>query len=207
MQNIVFDWTGVIKDAVHEHLRVVNRMFEELEVPPLSLDELKETWKQPYMDFYKTHLPDLTMERQKEVYFKAFSEVSGAKAYEGMVKLLKKLKSQNYKMVLLSSDSPKSLCVEMKNFDLENIFDDMELEVHDKVDHIKDLVSRNKMDAEKTAIIGDTNNEIEAGKSVNIKTIAVTWGLCSEKNLKQYGPDHIVHTVQNLEEILNIQKN
>ncbi len=205
MQNIVFDWTGVIKDAVQDHLKVVNIMFEEFKVPPVSLEEMKETWKQPFMDFYQMHLPELSMEDQKKAYFKAFAQVPGAKPYDGMVDLLKKFKSQGKKMVILSSDSPKSLLREIKDFDLEDVFVDMDLEVHDKVEHLGGLMSRNDMNLENTVIVGDTNNEIEAARSVGIECISVTWGLCSEKNLRQYNPDFIVHTVQDLEKTINVQ--
>ncbi len=206
MQNIIFDWTGVIKDAVHDHLKVVNKMFKEFGVRPITLEELKETWKQPYMDFYNAHVPGLSMETQKKAYFKAFAQVPGAKPYEGMVELLKRFKKQNKKMVILSSDSPKSLLKEIQDFDLEEIFLDMDLEVHDKVDHVENLMKRNAMEVENTVIIGDSNNEIEAARKVGITSIAVTWGLCSKNNLERYNPDFVVDTVEELEKTINRQQ-
>jgi phosphoglycolate phosphatase len=202
MSNIIFDWTGVIKDAVHDHLKIVNIMFEDFGLPPLSLEEMKETWKQPYMDFYQMYVPDLTMERQKEAYFKAYEQVEGSKAYPGMPSLVKKLHSKGKKIVVLSSDSPKSILGEIEDFGLEGVFDDMDLEVHDKVEHIADLMKKNNMKVEETIIVGDTNNEIEAARSVGIKVVSVTWGLCSQENLKQYNPDFLVNTVGDLEKIL-----
>ena len=203
MQNIIFDWTGVIKDGIEDHYKVINLMFKDFNVPSISLEELRETWKQPYMDFYNTHLPSLTMQEQKKAYFKAFAQLPKARPYPGMVELLKKLHSRGKKLVILSSDSPKTILNEIKDFGLEGIFEDMDLEVHDKVAHIADLMERNSMKSTDTVIIGDTNNEVEAGKSFGVKTIAVTWGLCSEENLKKHNPDHIVHSVEDLEKVLS----
>ncbi len=202
VKNIIFDWTGVIKDALDDHFKIINLMFKDFGIPPLTLEELKETWKQPYMDFYKTHLPNLTMQDQRKTYFKAFFKVTDAKAYPGMVDLLKKLHSDGRKIILLSSDSPKTILNEIKDFGLEEIFEDMELEVHDKVEYIANLMKRNTAKVEDTIIVGDTNNEIEAGKKVGIKTIAVTWGLSSERNLKKYNPHYIVKSPEELEKIL-----
>ena len=202
MQNIIWDWTGVIKDGVKDHHKVINLMFEDFSLPPISLEELKETWKQPYMDFYNTYLPSLTMEEQKKAYFKAFDQVSNPKPYDNIVNLIKQLHRKGKNMYLLSSDSPRTILDEIKDFDLEGIFEDMDLEVHNKVNHIADLLRRNSMKSTNTVIIGDTNNEIEAGKSVGIETVAVTWGLCSEENLKKYNPDYIVHNTKELEKIL-----
>jgi phosphoglycolate phosphatase len=202
MRNIIFDWTGVIKDSAQDHLKVVNLMFQDFGLDTITFEELRETWRQPYMDFYNTYLPNLTMEDQKKAYFKAFAQVSGAKPYPGMIQIIKKFYSNSRKMAILSSDSPKSILDEIKNFGLEGVFEDMDLEVHDKVKHIADLMERNAMKSRDTVIIGDTNNEIEAARSVGIQTIAVTWGLCSEKNLKQYSPDYVVHSPKELEKIL-----
>ena len=49
IKNIIFDWSGVINDSVENLLIVVNRMFAELGLKPISLPELKREWEQPYM--------------------------------------------------------------------------------------------------------------------------------------------------------------
>ncbi len=202
MQNIIWDWTGVIKDAVKDHHKLINIMFKEFSQPPISLEELRDTWKQPYMDFYNKYLPDLTMQEQREAYFRAFSQLPKAKPYSNIVDLIKNLHSKNKKMYLLSSDSPLTILGEIKDFGLEGIFEDMHLEVHDKVNYITSLMQNNSMKTNNTVIIGDSNNEIEAAQKADIKSIAVTWGLCSEKNLKKYNPDYIVHNVQELKNLL-----
>lgn len=62
------------------------------------------------------------------------------------------------------------------------------------INKINEVNINNKMFIQYTKgyIIGDTEYEIEAGKQLNLQTIAVTWGLRSKKILRQYKPDYIV---------------
>jgi len=62
MKNIIFDWSGVIKDAFNSHHWVVNRIFRKYEIRELSAEELKVSWEEPYMIFFKKYLPKLDIE-------------------------------------------------------------------------------------------------------------------------------------------------
>jgi phosphoglycolate phosphatase len=48
-------------------------------------------------------------------------------------------------------------------------------------------------------IIGDTGKDIETGKQLNIKTVAVLSGFLNKKSLTEYNPDKIVDSVLQLQ--------
>ena len=50
--------------------------------------------------------------------------------------------------------------------------------------------------------IGDTKGDIIEGRKAGVKTIAVTWGWHSEEKLKEENPDFIVHTPEELVNLL-----
>ena len=54
-KNIIFDWSGVIKDAVEDHVWVVNRMFKNLGAKKITLEEMRQSWEQPYMKFWNKY--------------------------------------------------------------------------------------------------------------------------------------------------------
>jgi beta-phosphoglucomutase-like phosphatase (HAD superfamily) len=58
MKNIIFDWSGVVKDTVTAQLWIVNKIFKKYDVDEITLEEFKESWQQPYMGFYKKYLKD-----------------------------------------------------------------------------------------------------------------------------------------------------
>ncbi len=202
INNIIFDWSGVIKDSVLDHLIATNKMFKKLGAKEITLKELQENWHQPYMIFYNKYLPDLTIDQFEVEYKESIAESPQAKEYPGISDLIKKIKKNGKKLVVLSSDSPDTILPEMKIFDLENIFNDMYMDIHDKGEVINDLMKKNNFDKKNTVFIGDSNHEIEVGKKVGVKTIAVTWGFNSENKLKAEKPNFIVHNLKELEEII-----
>ena len=58
MKNIIFDWSGVVRDTVTGQLWIVNKIFEKYNVSKISLEEFRENWKQPPALFYQKYLPE-----------------------------------------------------------------------------------------------------------------------------------------------------
>lgn len=201
---MLFDWSGVVKDCFDAHVWSVGKMMEAFGGSQISAEEIKENWQQPYMNFWNKYFPGLGIEEQKKVYFETIASKDYPKslAYAGIVELIKKLKEAGLFLAVVSSDSPKTLLPEMKEYGLENIFDEVITDVHDKTEGVDKILSENNFSKEETIFIGDSNHEIEVGKQAGIKTIAVTWGFTSEEKLKSMNPDFIAHNIGELENIL-----
>ena len=203
-KSVIFDWSGVVKDAVDAHLWVVNRMLEELGGKEITLEELKENWEQPYMIFWGKYFPDLTLEKEQELYFKTIvrTDCPKSNSYNGITAFIKKLYNGGAGLFVLSSDPKETIFPEIMEYDLENHFKEVVFKIHDKYESLEELMRKHNLKKEETVFIGDSNHEIEAGKKAGIKTIAVTWGFCTEDKLKGLNPDYLVHNIKELEEIL-----
>jgi len=199
IKNIIFDWSGVIKDSVLDYLVIANKIFKQFGAKEISLEELQEEWRQPYLVFYRKYLPNITVEEESTAYRKAISESSEARQYEGISDLIKKFKKSGIKLFVVSSDNSDTLLPEVKSFGLENVFDEIIFGVHDKEEGAREIVEANNLDREKTIFIGDSNHEIEVGKKLEIKTAAVTWGFSSESRLKSENPVFLIHSLEELE--------
>jgi len=204
IKNVIFDWSGVIKDAVEDHVWVVNKMFQNLGGKEMKLEEMRQNWEQPYIKFWNKYYPEMTLEQEQKAYREAIlsKDCPIAKDYPGMVDLIKKIKENNHYIAVISSDLSDTILPEIKNFGLENIFNDIVIGVHDKTEGLQNIIKNNNFKKEETVFIGDTNHEIEVGKQAGIKTIAVTWGFYSENRLKTLNPDYLVHNIEELEKIL-----
>lgn len=203
-KNIIFDWSGVVKDAVDAQIWKVNKIFEKFGAPQISKEEFQKTFVLPYMDFYTNYLPDLNKEEQ-DILYKEFSfsdECPVSYSYPGIADLIKEFKSKGYYLAIVSSDLSQALNDEIKEYDLENVFDDIAHEVHDKSESVFNLVKDKNLDKNETYFIGDSNHEIEVAKKTGIKSIAVTWGFTSEEKLKSINPDFLVHNVKELRDII-----
>ncbi|HBA37024.1 TPA: hypothetical protein DCZ15_04110 [Candidatus Falkowbacteria bacterium] len=201
IKNIIFDWSGVIKDSVEDHLFAVNKVFQFFGVRQMSLKELKEEWIQPHMMFYNKYLPALSSKQQTVVYKKAIME-RVPKAYQNIAVLIKELQANNIKMVVISSDLVETITSELVIFGLNGVFLEVISNVHDKVESVKSLINKYNFNKTETVIIGDTNHEIEVGKLVGISTVAVTWGFTSETRLALNSPNFIIHNLRELKNLL-----
>jgi phosphoglycolate phosphatase len=203
-KNIIFDWSGVIKDCFDSHVWGVGEMMKIFGGSPISREELKQNWEQPYMNFWHKYFPNLTLEEEQKIYHQVLSRLDCPKSYSysGIVELIKKSKNNNCFLAVVSSDSSKMLLSEIKEYNLENIFDEVITDVHDKADGVNKILQSSNLKKEETIFIGDSNHEIEVGKKIGIKTIAVTWGFSTEEKLKALNPDYLVHNIKELENIL-----
>ena len=202
IKNIIFDWSGVIRDSAESQLDVVNKILKKFGSREISMDEFRENWVQPYMSFYNKYLPSLTLEEEKAAYKELVSEYSETEPFIGIVDLIKEFKNKGIKMVILSSDFPETLLREINDYGLKNIFDEVITDSHDKAKEIVGLMKNNSFLPKETIFLGDTNHEIEVGKKVGIMTGAVTWGFNTEKNLKAKNPDFIIHDLKELKTVI-----
>jgi phosphoglycolate phosphatase-like HAD superfamily hydrolase len=203
-KNIIFDWSGVVKDAAKNLEWIVKKMFEELGEKEISIKEIKQNWEQPYMKFWNKYYPDLSLEKQKKLYHKIISrkDCPRENAVVGMPELIKNLKKRGINMSIVSSDNTKNLLAEIKEYGLENIFDEIITDVHDKSEGVGELIKKYNFNLEEAVFIGDSNHEVEVGKHFGIKTIAVTWGFSTEEKLASTNPDYLIREVKELENIL-----
>lgn len=203
IKNIIFDWSGVIKDSVATHLFLVNHVFNAFGVKGITLQEMRENWQQPYMDFYHKYLPNSVSKKQVEdCYRGARLQAPKAIQYPGIKELLEKIERSDKKMFILSSDMAETLYPEIEEFGMERFFTDVFSGEYDKTDSTERLISKNSLNKKETVIIGDTEHEVLVGKKSGIRTIAVTWGYGIEKKLKLSEPDFIVHNLKELESII-----
>ncbi len=202
MKNIIFDWSGVVRDAALHQLWVINRIFGKFGVNEITLEEFRENWEQPYLLFYEKYLtPGFSSEDQSKYYREAIFHPDCPKtpAVSGMVELINKLKEKDYFLAVVSSDLPDTLLPELKSYGLENLFSEVVMDVHDKFNAVERIIKNNNLNPGETYFVGDSNHEIEVSQKAGIKSIAVTWGFTSEQKLRSKNPDYIFNSVLELQ--------
>lgn len=114
---------------------------------------------------------------------------------EGVTDLLKKLAVSNHLYIVTARQFKAKVFKQMDNFGWENVFKDV-LVTEQKKEKF-DLIKENSeiVLTKKDIFIGDTGKDIETGKKLGIRTIAVLNGFLNEQRLKEYGPDKIIESV------------
>ena len=205
MKNIIFDWSGVVRDTVTGQLWIVNKIFEKYNVSKISLEEFKENWKQPPSLFYQKYLPLAYSEEERVKFFSGIQsdkDCPKATPFLEVVELIHKCKGSGYFLAVVSSDFQETLLPEVKEYGLENIFSEIVTDADDKLEAVQRIIEENDLDPQNTFFVGDSNHEIDVAKKVGIKSVAVTWGFTSEQILRSRNPDYIVHDAQELGNVI-----
>jgi phosphoglycolate phosphatase len=137
-----------------------------------------------FLEFYSNHLLDNTV------------------TYPGVKKTLEKL--GEYTKAVLSNKREAYSCEIIEKLEIAHFFEtiwgsDSVRKKKPSPAAVLDLLNRFNVSREETAIIGDSNFDIEAGRAAGIKTIGVTYGFRSRESLN--GADYIIDS---FEEILSV---
>lgn len=205
MKNIIFDWSGVVRDTVTNQMWIVNHIFKKYGVKEISTEEFRENWTQPPALFYQKYLPKGYNEDERSKLFQQLQldkDCPKAISFPEVVELIHKCKEKGYFLAVVSSDFPETLLPEVKAYGLENIFSEIITDANDKLPPTQKIIKEYNLNLEDTFFVGDSNHEIDVSKETGIKSVAVTWGFTSEKKLSAHNPNYIVHDTQELGEII-----
>ncbi|MFH1235706.1 MAG: HAD hydrolase-like protein [Parcubacteria group bacterium] len=198
VQNIIFDWAGVISDNIQNVYQANMGVFAAKGVKRISFDEFRDAWDQPYMLFYKNYLPDLTFEEESTIFRREIARCPLADPFPGIVDVVRALHKAGKYMIVISGDIKETIFPELKKFGLEHVFNDIIYDIHDKAKVIEGAIQRHSLSRPETIFIGDTGHEIKVGKKENVLTGAVTWGYKREADLLKEKPDFVFRKVREL---------
>jgi len=128
------------------------------------------------------------------------------KPVKGLKEILWEIKSlglpegrQGYKMGILTSNSLENVNKFLKNHDLD-LFDFVwtSSRFWGKNHGLKKLILQKGYAPQDILYIGDETRDIEAARKSSINVAAVTWGYNSFQALKNFRPDYILHSPQEL---------
>jgi phosphoglycolate phosphatase len=205
MKNLIFDWSGVVRDTVTNQVWIVNRIFKKYEVGEISTEEFRENWKQPPVLFYQMYLPEGYNEGERKKLFQELQldkDCPKSAPFSEVVKLIHKCKENGYFLAVVSSDFPETLLPEVKEYGLENVFKEVITDANDKLEPVQKIIKENNLNLKDTFFVGDSNHEIDVSKEAGIKSVAVTWGFTSERKLRARNPDYIITDPKELGKVI-----
>jgi HAD superfamily hydrolase (TIGR01549 family) len=201
---IVFDFDGTISDSVVIMFQILNKMSKSYGFRRILKSELSEYRKMgteeliKELKISKEHLPAVIDEIHKGLAKNA----NNIKPVEGMIEVIKSLTLAGYKMGILTTNTRKNVVDFLKKYKIEcfqYIYPMAGL--YGKAELLKNLIDEHRITAEKVVYIGDETRDIEAGRSCQVKTVAVTWGLNGREALSLKNPDWLIDNPKQLREI------
>lgn len=200
---IIFDWSGTLSDNFDCSYKACVLMFEALGKPPLTADEFRLNFTTPYMKFWNKYFPDLTKQRQNELYEKCIHQTGEAKMYPEARETVEYAHKEGFMLFIVSSDHLSKLLPEIEKSGLAKYFTEVVGNIHEKAGSIAGLVKKYELDPKRTFYVGDTSGDVEAGKAAGVKTIGITWGVQHKSILSAAKPDFLIDEIKEIKKIVS----
>jgi len=209
-KGILFDLDGTLVDSRPAYLKAAKLTFKKLGIKPLSEKQAIEIPRR-----LEQKLPlDINVKKGLssfiKIYLNSYYSISGSETIliPNVLSTLKLL-SKKVKLSLVTMRSvPKvSLIQELENFNIAKYFDVFVTALDTKKpkpspEAVLKCAKSMNLQLDDCIIVGDSINDIHAGKAAGIKTVAVLSGIFSFYELAKEKPDLIIKNINFLPDFL-----
>ena len=205
MNAIIIDFDGTIADSFDE---VLAFLLKEVKRSPADLTAIER------QALKGLSMKDLALKvgvpfwRLPLVYFKGKASLTkrmhNTPVFAGMQDVLSALRSEDYKLFIMSSNSKRNINRFLVEHGLSGYF----IKVYanagwiGKGPALRKAVKQNKLNSTDTVYVGDEVRDIIGAQLAGMPSIAVNWGFSSEEQLLKYNPTVLVRTPAELQKTL-----
>lgn len=212
----VFDWNSTLLNDMDATSRATNECLAFFDVAPISIAEIQEYFTFPLIHFYeKVGIPvDDYLKNAEElgnVFRTSYNKFkTQSTLMDGTIELLEWLHTHNVNCKILSNLDEDLLKEDAVQFGIDQYFDTISgttdpatlVSGTNKYERLRDFMEDNSYSNDKTFIIGDSHEEPELARKLNILGISITGGLLSPKRLEKYKKDYVIDNLTELPAIL-----
>ena len=190
---IFLDFNGTVLDDVDLCLNLLNHMLAEKGHKTVNIDEYKEVFTFPIIEYYKKAGFDFstyTFEELAEYFIVEYTRrnVTEAFIFSDVIDFINDIRKEGYKVILCSASKKVLLLDQLKDFNIE-VFDDViALSNHyavSKLELAKEYVLEQNIDLKNSYFIGDTVHDAEVGLACGLNVVLVDRGHQSERVLNE----------------------
>ena len=122
------------------------------------------------------------------------------KLFDGIPEMIKKFNQQKFDMYIVSSNNKKTIMTILEKYKLSQYFINVYggIGLLGKAKALGFIIKQVGLSPENVIYIGDETRDISAAHKNHIKSIGVSWGFMSKKNLQTENPWEIVDNVNQL---------
>ncbi|NCO03561.1 MAG: HAD family hydrolase [Alphaproteobacteria bacterium] len=212
----VFNWNGTLFDDMEATHIATNACLNFFNIPDITLEQEQELFTFPLIHFYEK------MGVSVDHYLKHAEEVGelfhnvynthkeNCHLADGAITLLDWLKNQGVVCKILSNHVQTTLENDIDRFDIAHYFDTISGNINpatiitgmNKFERLDMFLNENGFNRDNTFIIGDSHEEPELARKMDILGISISGGLLSPARLEKYKKDYIIDSLTEVAPIL-----
>lgn len=212
---VAFDWNGTLFADSHAIYKSDLEVCKLLKIKPITFKAFQKYYDVPIKKFY------LALGVSEEEFDKKAAQIANtfnlhyekraaklrSRAYAKQ--LLVYLIRNNISCVIFSNHILEPIKKQLKRLKFEKYFSSVLANSHlqsalkgrNKQQRLRNYIKEHRLLSKEVIIAGDTVEEIEIGKELDVTTVAITHGNCSIIRLKKAKPDYLIYS---LKEMINI---
>ena len=203
-RNIIFDWSGTLVDDLSPVVDATNKVLIHYGKSPLTRNEFCDSFCLPFVNFYKSVLPGISMIELEDMYTHFFDKSDElVEVLPGAKGLLDFCKESGLRGLLLSSIKDEHYRRQSEHLNLNIYFEKVYTEALDKRIRIKSMIDECTLNPQETIFVGDMQHDIEAGHCAEVFTVAVLGGYNSQEKLLESDPDLVIDNLFQLSDYLS----
>ena len=225
MKLILFDLDQTLVDFMSVHDKSTFESFKECFGVDVHLTEIHFAGQSKVQNFIELaklkNIPSDIFRQKRKLLLKRFEasfnkNILSCDTYNkcvlpGVIQLLGKLSEIGYLIVLYTGNSRETANQILKVTGLGKYFKfSVSGSINNRISTVKRAVRKAEILVGKNftdiVVIGDSIKDVECGKIIGAKTIAVTTGFHSRKELQEYKPDFVFNNLENCNQILEAIK-
>jgi phosphoglycolate phosphatase-like HAD superfamily hydrolase len=203
---VIFDFDGVLGDTLEGMLRIAGEVAAELgyhcQPTPADLDALER------MEFSELGkqlgIPAGLTDEFARRSFELFATLpSPPQIFPGMREAVVSVAQYN-RLAIVTGNTTRIVGRFLNEHSLADFFE-MILGSDapgNRADKLKQIMTMLGLPPGEAFLVGDAVSDVRVARETGLVSIAVTWGHQSEAHLRQAKPDHLVHTPQELSDLL-----
>ena len=208
LTHIFFDLDGTLVDSSEGIHNGFVQTFERLGLPVPSDQKIRTFMGPPLEVTFKEEVSEEGAAKAVKIYRDYYETKGQVEAHleDGFKEVLEQLSKDPNKKILITTSKNEPIALEMCQHlgiteYFEGIYGSTPAAFH-KADVLQRAITENQAPKDQSVIVGDTKFDLIGGKTVGIKTIAVTWGFGANETLLAENPDFLTETPQKLWDIL-----
>jgi phosphoglycolate phosphatase len=208
---VIFDLDGTLVDAYPAIIESFNFTMQKLGYPKKEGSVIRKAVGWGDENLLKPFVKEEDLLKALSIYRKHHKEslLRKSKVFSGVFKVLDFLKRKKIKVAIASNRPTKFSLILIRHLGLDRYVD--YVLCADEIKHIKPnpyllnkIMRYFEVLPSETLYVGDMTIDVEAGNSAEIKTIIVTTGSSSKKEIKRYKPFKIIKKITDLLKIIPI---
>lgn len=203
-KNIVWDWNGTLLNDVEVGVSTLNDMLERRGLQLLSVEDYKEKFGFPVIDFYYRVGFDMERESFHELsldFVRTYDKYAGKAGLNmGVEKVLAGIQQTGVKQYVLSALREDLLQQMLRHFQIDSRFDYIcgsnDIYAAGKIERGQQMLQTCPILPQETLMVGDTLHDAEVAGALGFDCILFAGGHNNEERLQKKAP--VIHRIEEL---------